>query len=78
MNEREAGTTHRVVGAEFGPDWHDPALDVPFHCPWCGKDGTREDVVAIAMRHDTDPTLERTGFLCCWCFNPVWDEREEP
>lgn len=48
------------------PQWHDPALDVPFHCPWCGMDGTREDVEEV--RAD-----DGIVGLMCSCLGIVWD-----
>jgi len=66
------GWNHTLCGpvGEHPDYYHDPALDVPFHCPWCGGEGTREDVVAIS------DDAGRTGLLCCWCFAPEWDEVE--
>ena len=56
----------------FSPEWHDPALDVPFHCRWCKASGTREDVVEV-----TDSNTGLTGLLCSWCMEPNWDEEDE-
>jgi hypothetical protein len=61
------GWDHRVFGPVGGEPQHDPALDVPFHCPWCGADGTREDVEAVSADDGTD------GLMCPWCMSIVWD-----
>ena len=50
------------------PAWTDPALDVPFHCVWCGAEGTREDVIAVS-----DSSTGQSGLLCSWCFEPNWE-----
>lgn len=60
---------------ELDVEFPDPRLSEPVHCPFCGRDATREDVVAITMTRD-EQVWE--GFLCCFCLAPVWDVVPDP
>lgn len=52
---------------ELDPQWHDPALDEPFTCGYCGQAGTMEDFMPVT-------SATTTGVLCPWCGAVSWDE----
>jgi hypothetical protein len=62
------GWDHNTFGPVMDAPEPDPAMDAPFHCTWCGRDCTREDVAEV---RDEDGD---TGLMCPWCREIVWDE----
>ena len=54
---------------DLDPQWHDPELDRPVTCPFCGVKATVEDMTRVWARLPVEgEVLARTpALLCSWC-----------